>query len=462
MHLVALNGLGVSVAPLNPAMQASDLGQALADADLSLIVAWEDHHAVLYEALKTSGTNVAFGLPDGENFPPAHTVPQEGMIGAKTEAAMLFTSGSTGRPKACRLSNEWFAWIGEHYANIGGYCAFNDGTDRILTPLPVTHMNALACSFLVAMRYGACLIQLDRFHASTWWRTVRETGATVVHYLGVMPAILLQTPASAADREGLTVRFGFGAGVDPRHHIVFEERFGFPLIEAWAMTETGAAAWITASQEPRHVGQRCFGRAPEHLDYRIVDDNGSDVDPGLPGELLVRMKGDDPRRFFFLDYYKAPEATEAMWDGGWFHTGDVVRQDDEGSFYFVDRNKNIIRRSGENIAAVEIEGVLLQHPAVAGCAVLPIEDEIRGEEVMALVQLKGTDASEPAARELFDFVSANLVYFKAPGYVAFVEALPTTDSQKLQRGMVRALGRQLHGEGKAFDFRPLKSKRKAA
>src|SRR6185295_1385864 len=131
--------------------------------------------------------------------------------------------------------------------------------------------------------------------------------ATVVHYLGVMPALLLAAPASELDRQH-KVRFGFGAGVDARHHAPFEERFGFPLLEAWAMTETGAAACIMAHREPRHVGTNCFC--------------GIDV----PGELLVRATGIDPRRDFFVGYLKDDAATEAAWADGWFHTGDVVRR----------------------------------------------------------------------------------------------------------------------------------------
>ena len=124
-------------------------------------------------------------------------------------------------------------------------------------------MNALAVSFMAMLMTGGCLIQLDRFHPSTWWQSLRSSRATMFHYLGVMPAMLLKAPPAPQDPLEGMLRFGFGAGVDPRHHAAFEARFCVPLIEAWAMTETGAGAWITANQEPRHVGQRCFGKAPQ-------------------------------------------------------------------------------------------------------------------------------------------------------------------------------------------------------
>ena len=123
------------------------------------------------------------------------------------------------------------------------------------------------------------------------------------------------------------------------------------------MTETGAGAWITANEEPRHVGERCFGKAPRGC-HRIADDAGIDVAPGAAGELLVRREGADPRRGFFSGYYKDDARDREAWAGGWFHTGDLVRVGADGAFFFVDRSKNVVRRSGENIAAVEVESAL--------------------------------------------------------------------------------------------------------
>ncbi len=142
-----------------------------------------------------------------------------------------------------------------------------------MTPLPLTHMNAMACSTMVVLVAGGCLVQLDRFHPRSWLQSARESGATVVHYLGVMPAMLLAAPPSPADRDH-AIRWAFGAGVDPKHHAAFEERFGFPLVEAWAMTETGVAACIMANREPRLVGRACFGRQPDFVEVRLVDDAG--------------------------------------------------------------------------------------------------------------------------------------------------------------------------------------------
>ncbi len=259
------------------------------------------------------------------------------------------------------------------------------------------------------------------------------------------------------------LRFGFGAGVDPRHQSAFESRFGVPLIEAWAMTETGAGAWVTANHEPRHVGQRCFGKAPPGLEYRLLGDGGDELGPGAVGELVVRRARFGSRRGFFDGYYKDEAATDQAWAGGWFHTGDLVRVDAEGSFFFVDRSKNVVRRSGENIAAVEVESALQSHPDVLASAVCPVIDEVRGEEVFAFVVLRpGASADADTAMALQSHCRQSLAYFKAPGYVGFRADLPQTASQKLARAQIKALGATAVESGLAFDLRHLKKRHEFA
>src|SRR5690606_35661701 len=222
-------------------------------------------------------------------------------------------------------------------------------------------------------------------------------------------------------------------------------------------TETGTEVCIAANCEPRHVGQRCIGRPTGKIEYRLVDEEGNDVPPGEPGELLVRVAGENPRRGFFSGYYKDPEATEKAWEGGYFHTGDVVRVGPDGSFFFVDRRKNIIRRSGENIAAVEVEGVLFQHPAVSNCAVAPVPDELRGEEVAAcIIAAPGSTPGPALAEEIFGFCNERLAYYKVPAYYLFMDALPMTPSQKIQRGEVKRIAADRVGRGDCIDLRDRK------
>jgi acyl-CoA synthetase (AMP-forming)/AMP-acid ligase II len=253
----------------------------------------------------------------------------------------------------------------------------------------------MAYSTMAMILSGGCVIPLDRFHPDTWWHSVRESHATIVHYLGVLPAMLLGAAPSAEDRSH-QVRFGFGAGVDKTLHAPFEQRFGFPLVEAWAMTETGAGAVVIANREPRHVGTACFGRPEPAVQVRLVDEAGRDVAP-KSGELL-RAAGERPRFGFFREYFKDPAATAEAWAGGWFHTGDIVASDEHGYLYFIDRRKNVIRRSGENISAVEVEGVLRQHPLTGNVGVAAVPDPIRGDEVRPVVPARPVEDARQQQR----------------------------------------------------------------
>ncbi|MEL6209689.1 MAG: AMP-binding protein, partial [Pseudomonadota bacterium] len=376
LHWLALNALGASIVPVNPYLRATELAYLAVDAAPALAISTPDRAGDLAQA---AGHAVPVTGPD-DPFPQIDTPPVFDPVSG--EAALLYTSGTTGAPKGCVLGQDYFLEAGRWYATVGGACALTETGERMLTPLPVFHMNAMAYSFMAMVTVGGCLIALDRFHPRRWWAELAESRATCFHYLGVMPTILVGLPEGPEDRAH-TARFGFGAGIDPSLQAAFEQRFGAVTVEAWAMTETGAGAVTAANQEPRPVGQASIGRPANDLDVRLVDANETDVPPGAPGALLVRRKGANPRRGFFLAYWNQPEATAEAWRGGWFHTGDIVRQLPSGDLVFVDRRKNVIRRSGENIAAVEVESMLLRHPAISAAGVAAVPDPVRGDEVCA-------------------------------------------------------------------------------
>ncbi len=454
-HYLALNALGVSIVPLNPDYRRGEMRYVVEHSEAHVGVAVPNRLAEL--AAATNGLEIP--LMDTENLPaafpaPARQAADSARPARESEAALLYTSGTTGRPKGCRLSNHYMLTAGAWYIGTGGLSQIRPECERVLNPLPLFHMNALACTASGMMLAGGCLITPDRFHPASWWQDVADTEATVIHYLGVMPPILLNREPAPAEVSH-KVRYGFGAGVDPVLHGPFEERFGFPLIEGWGMTETGR--FINDNFDPRQVGTRCIGRPREGLEVSVIDDNGEPAALGEPGELCVRSAAADPREGFFSGYLKDPEATEEAWRGGWFHTGDVVCRDGEDRLYFVDRKKNIIRRSGENIAAAEVEAVIQGLDAVAQVAVIAVADELREEEVMAcIVAMPGQVVGQAAARAVFDHCHQSLAYFKAPGYVLFRDSLPTTGTQKVQKTELFAADvdpRQLAG---CFDFRHLK------
>ncbi|WP_254797026.1 AMP-binding protein [Sulfitobacter albidus] len=444
---LALNKLGASVVPINPDLRAAELEYLIAHAELALIISIPTRMEELGAAAGEAGVDLAVIPPEG--MPPrprAGAAVAEARTGEAREAAILYTSGTTGRPKGCVLPNTYFLMAGEWYAALGGIATLRQDGERMITPLPIFHMNAMAYSFMAMVAVGGCLIALDRFHPRQWCSDVAASGATCLHYLGVMPSMLMGLPEGPHD-SAHAVRFGFGAGVDPKLQEAFETRFGFPLVEAWAMTETGAGAVIAAASEDRLVGQASIGAPGSEVEVRLEGDSPDQ------GELLVRHAGRDPRRGFFSHYEKDAEATAQAWAGGWFHTGDIVRRGADGNYFFVDRKKNVIRRSGENIAAVEVESILMRHPAVRAAGVAAVPDEMRGDEVFACL------VADADAEEIARWCLGQMAYYKVPGYIAFVDALPLTPTQKIQRAALKALAAELLPQ--AADLRHLKKRQVA-
>lgn len=450
---LAFNSEGVSVVPVNPDLRLAELSYMIGHAEPALAIALPERCNELRAAALSAGVIMPVISPDGLLPEASGTV--VALRDGDPEAALLYTSGTTGQPKGCILTNSYFLEAGNWYAGAGGICALTTEGERMITPLPIFHMNAMAYSFMAMIAVGGCLTALDRFHPRSWWASVRASRATCLHYLGVMPSMLMAADPVPDDRAH-EVRFGFGAGIDPKLHGAFEERFGFPLTEAWAMTETGAGGVICANHAPRNVGRSCIGAPADTMEVRLVDEAGCETDQG---ELLIRRAGDDPRKGFFAGYFKDQQATDEVWQDGWFHTGDIVRRAPDGTMYFVDRKKNVIRRSGENIAAVEVESVLARHPAVASVAVAAVPDALRGDEVFAcVVPVAGKTVS---AEEIAHWCLKQLAYYKAPGYIAFVESLPVTATQKVQRAVLKQRAAELLDDPGTIDTRHLK-KRTAA
>ncbi|MBO6827685.1 MAG: AMP-binding protein [Sneathiella sp.] len=458
MHLLALNSMGVSCVPINPDYRHDEMLYQMTHSEADLVVGIEARA----EDLKAVAADCEHDLKVVADtaFDKALPVPtkpkKNGTPCRMSEATLLYTSGTTGRPKGCVLTNDYHLIAAYWYAELGGLIDIQEGAERLYNPLPLFHMNAAVVSLGCMLVTGGCMIIPDRFHPSSWWEEVSATRATIVHYLGVVPPMLLNQPFHPAEMAH-SVRIGVGAGVEPELHGAFEERYGFPLIEVWGMTETGRI--LAVNEEPRMIDTRAFGRPIGDLEAKVVDENDQEVARGTAGELLIRCKGDNPRKGFFNGYLKNEEATAEAWKGDWFHTGDTVTMDETDMIFFVDRKKNIIRRSGENIAAAEVEALLQSHSAVAQVAVISAPDDLREEEVMAcIVLMDGQEPTEALARELFDFTFERLAYFKPPGWMLFVDSLPTTGTQKIQKTQIFPAGTDPRDSDGIFDFRALKKK----
>jgi acyl-CoA synthetase (AMP-forming)/AMP-acid ligase II len=434
LHKLALSTLGISCVPINPDYRAGEIAYLLDHCEADAVLVSAERRDQLLAGMHAGQHRAPFVVfEQPQDIAPPSRPPRSDAVSTASEASILYTSGTTGRPKGCILSHGYELDSGAWYASRGHMAAFRAEGERIYNPLPVYHVNSSVVSFYGAMLSGSCQIQSDRFAPSRWWREVRETRASIVHYLGVIVPLLLNQPPQPDDRTH-HVRFGIGAGVEPQLHAPFEERFGFPLIEIWGMTEM--VRLLIDNEPPRQVGTRAFGRPVPGIDVRVVDERDHPLPPGQPGEMTIRHSGATPRRGFFSGYLKDDAATAEAWRGGWFHTGDTVRHDADGMLHFVDRKKNIIRRAGENIAAAEVEAVLQAHHWVQQVAVLAVADDIREEEVFACIVLAEGAHRDQAADALFGHCLRELAYFKAPGWLYFCDNLPTTGTQKIQKHQI--------------------------
>lgn len=458
-HYLALNALGCGIVPVNPDYRHDEMLYQMQHSEADLVVA-APHRVTDMQKVAADRSEKPLPVLDAGNLPatfPSPVIkPRAGSPSHDTECNLLYTSGTTGRPKGCVLTNFYALNAGAWYRDIGGLLTVKYGEDRFYNPLPLFHMNHGAVTATCAMLTANCLILTERFSPNRWWQEVAETRATIIHYLGVVPPLLLNQPVTE-DEKRHRVRFGLGAGVEPQLHKPFEDRFGFPLVEVWGMTETGRI--FADCHEPRQIDTRAFGRPLPGFEAMVAGEDGREVPRGQEGELLVRHSAADPRRGFFSGYLKNEKATEESWAGGWFHTGDVVRQAEDGMIYFVDRKKNIIRRSGENIAAAEVEACLQAHDAVAQVAVLAAPDELREEEVMAcILPMPGVLPSPELAEALFAWSFERLAYFKAPGWILFVDSLPTTGTQKVQKTQIFKPGEDPRQRPGIYDFRARKKR----
>ncbi len=464
-HYFALNALGAGIVPINPDYRVDEIKYVVEHSEAGLALCVDRRRDEMLEVANQIEADLPVISLDQfpEILPQAKAPVLAGKPDANTEVALLYTSGTTGKPKGCILTNEYFHMFGGCYISVGGLLDFRDQGERLYNPLPLHHANCLSISVPAMLMTGGCVIFPDRFHASTWWKDLVETKATAVQFQGIIPNILLKLPETPEETSH-QVRFALCAGIEPSQHEVFEKRFGFPVVEMWAMSETGRI--ITDNFEPRKIHTRSFGKDSDFVEAKVFDANDQEVAPNVPGELVIRYSAKEPRKGFFSGYLKNEEATEEAWKNGWFHTGDSVVKDEDGYLYFVDRMKNIIRRSGENIAAAEVEACLTAHDQVKQVAVIAAPDEVREEEVMACVIAKNADdiateeKREHLASALFDWSYDQLAYFKAPGWVLFMDSLPLGTSAKVQKIHIFPAGTDPRKQPGAIDLRSRKKQKK--
>ena len=333
-----------------------------------------------------------------------------------------FTSGTTGRPKGCQLSHGY--WLHLATSLVEGFPHLAPD-DRLLTAQPMSYMDP-QWNIAAGLVSGASVVVLDGFHPSTVWDRLREHEATYFYCVASMPVLMLTTPPNARDRDH-RVRVIQCSAIPPARHAELEERWGTPWFEVFGMTETGGDIHVTDADHGECVGTGTIGRPKPGREARIVDADDQSLPPGAIGELVLRGSG------MMSGYDDEPEATATVFRNGWMHTGDLARMDERGYIWLVGRVKDVVRRSGENVAAREVEDTLLAHPSVRLAAITGVPDEVRGEEVKAYLVLTDDRDAAAAAAELGPHCDDRIAGFKVPRYWEVRADLPRTPSERVAK-----------------------------
>lgn len=421
MAWLGVASAGMTAVPVNKRSGPVDARYLLdhSGARLVLADAWtRDLVAAATDGLERS---IAIEMVGGDGWPDASGTPPAAITSA-VPANIQYTSGTTGLPKGCMLSHRYWQQLGQGAVDLLGLT----GDDVLLTAQPFSYIDP-QWNAVAALRAGAELVVLDGFHPSTFMRDVARFGVTVFYCLATMPVLLLRQPPAPHDRAHRLRRVSCSA-IPPDLHAELERRWGVPWNEVYGMTETGLTIGVLDDEHDELVGTGSLGRVLAHCEGRVVDADGVDVEDGDEGQLLLRGLG-------MMDgYVDDPEATAAFFADGWAHTGDLVVRDAAGRLTLRGRHKDMIRRAGENVAAVEVETTLVTHPAVLECAVLAMPDEVVGEELRAVVVTAA--GGSPTARELHAYLAERLACFKVPRFWEFRDALPHTPSERVAKHRV--------------------------
>ena len=328
-------------------------------------------------------------------------------------AAILFTSGTTGISKGCVLSHRYAIRTAENV--IPSFRVTTD--DCVYSPYPLSHIGPAYYDVLPAMMTGGQVVLRERFSVSAFWPELERYGVTWFMMLGSVQQLLWAAAPCAEEKQHRVTRCWATPAPVPKRE--FDARFGLHLVPGGGYGSTDAG-WVVAPQWD-HPG----GIVLPHYEVRIVDDNGHDVAPGAPGQLLVR--GTEPG-LTADGYFGLPEATAKAWQDGWLHTGDVARVDADGLFYFLHRMSERIRVRGEMVSAFEVEEGILAHADVEDCAAIGVPGEIVEEEIRAFVVRKpGATLSADALR---DHCAGQMARFMVPRDIVFVDDLPRTPTGK--------------------------------
>ncbi len=340
--------------------------------------------------------------------------------------AILYTSGTTAKPKGVLVTNANYIYAGETVAK----AIRLSPRDRHLAVLPLFHGNAQYYSTMSALVTGASVALMARFSASRYFDQAIAHGCTVASLFAAPIRMILAQPREESHRRNALRVVIFAQNITESQLKEWEQRFGAPLLQLWGMTETMGPPLMNPIDFARN--NMSIGFPVMGYEVALVDDDGSPVKRGEVGEIAVRG---EPGWTLMKGYFDNPEATANTLRSGWLMSGDNARQDAKGYFHFVDRAKDMIKRSGENVAASEVEAVILEHRSVFDCAVIGVADPIRDEAIVAVVVLR--EGEKLSESEVIAWCRERLARFRVPGHVVFKDALPRTSVGKVQKHLLR-------------------------
>jgi carnitine-CoA ligase len=431
---LALAAMGALTVAVNPRGSAAELAGLIGQTEPRAVITDAGLAGVVAEATAGAGPgppvlDVA-GLVPGDWADPAAmaSAARRGRLPGPSvspadPAVLIPTSGTTGRSKLVVQTHRAYAMAGEGFP----FWMELNASDKMMTSLPLFHVNAPAYSVMGSLACGAGLVLLERFSASGFLDAARRHGATQFNAIGAMLEILMRQP-ERPDDSGTPLRLCYtGPAPERKRQLAMERRLGLRIVVGYAMSESpygliwarGTRPYGTLGSPRQHPVLGTVNHA------RVVSEAGAELGPGESGELLLRNPVLTP------GYFGMPEETARVITDGWLHTGDLVTVGADGTYTFVSRIKEVIRRRGENLSPLEVEEVLAEHPAVLEVAVTGVPSDLTEEEVKAFIVPAA--GQQPDFAELRGFAAGRLAAFKVPRYWQLIDALPRTPTARVAK-----------------------------
>jgi carnitine-CoA ligase len=441
---LAVTAVGAVAVAVNPRSSAAELAGLVRQVEPRLLISDGGLADLVGAARLDTGRTEGGGLP-AATFPPEFDVHSlvpadwadraamadqarrarlpDAAVTPDDLAVLIPTSGTTGRSKLVMQTHRAYAMAGEGFP----FWMELTAADRMMTTLPLFHINGPAYSVLGSLACGAGLVLAERFSASAFLDIARRHGATEFNAIGAMLEILMRQPERPDDAETPLRLCYTGPAPEKDRQLEIERRFGLRIVVGYALSESPyGLIWARGT---RPFGTLGSVRQHPHLgtinEARLVDEAGAIVGPGGTGELQLRNPVLTP------GYWRMPAETAAVMSDGWLRTGDLVTAGHDGTYTFVARVKEVIRRRGENLSPLEVEEVLGAHPAVLECAVVGVPSELSEEEVKAFIVPAA--GQEPDFGELREFATGQLAPFKVPRYWQLIDELPRTPTARVAK-----------------------------